>query len=475
MLQFCAHSQKICKIFSCLLIILGLALPLLAEESQKISTTRFGDITLLKPSGTAKQVIIFLSDLGGISADEQKIGTALTLTDNLVALIDTSVYIQNLNADTSSCISIGGEFVRLSQMIQKEAALSKYLKPVLGGTGAGGTLAYIAANQAEKESLGVLSFGFCPVLKLNKQLCEDPDLTFTFNTQDQQLTLVKAADFDKPWFIFSNPAEPSCPAYDVQLFINSAATALFIDQPLNTDTLQLSQNLQKFFDHLQVSEQLEASDLSDSLIELPSTDRQGDDFVILLSGDGGWANIDKQIGDYLAEAGVHVLGFNSLKYFWSAKSPEQAAADLDWIIDRYLKLWHRKQVVLIGFSLGADVLPAIYNRLNASSQQAVSNIVLLNPALKADLEVHISDWFVDNPDDGLDILPEVDRITKPGILCIYGSEEKAGTVCTLSKNKKMSKFELPGSHHFDGDYARVAKIILSKDSNLLEHSNGAQP
>ncbi|HKV65505.1 MAG TPA: AcvB/VirJ family lysyl-phosphatidylglycerol hydrolase, partial [Rhodanobacteraceae bacterium] len=40
-----------------------------------------------------------------------------------------------------------------------------------------------------------------------------------------------------------------------------------------------------------------------------------DVLTILYSGDGGWADLDKQLGTVFATRGIPVLGINSFKYF----------------------------------------------------------------------------------------------------------------------------------------------------------------
>ena len=50
----------------------------------------------------------------------------------------------------------------------------------------------------------------------------------------------------------------------------------------------------------------------------PESD-SADYFAVIISGDGGWASIDRQIGNDLADKGVQVVGLNALKYFWTRK------------------------------------------------------------------------------------------------------------------------------------------------------------
>src|SRR5690348_3396166 len=52
--------------------------------------------------------------------------------------------------------------------------------------------------------------------------------------------------------------------------------------------------------------------------------------AIVLSGDGGWADIDRQIGQTLAERGVDVIGFDDRAYLRSGKRDANGVgADVD--------------------------------------------------------------------------------------------------------------------------------------------------
>ena len=73
--------------------------------------------------------------------------------------------------------------------------------------------------------------------------------------------------------------------------------------------------------------------------------------AIVLSGDGGWRDLDKTIGETLQSDGVSVVGWDCLWYFWSRKSPEQVARDLGAVIDTFVSRWGGLKVVLIGYSL----------------------------------------------------------------------------------------------------------------------------
>jgi type IV secretory pathway VirJ component len=56
-------------------------------------------------------------------------------------------------------------------------------------------------------------------------------------------------------------------------------------------------------------------------------------FLLFISGDGGWSSLDKTLVDHLAQHGVSTVAINTLKYFWSEKSPDQVATDLKRLVD----------------------------------------------------------------------------------------------------------------------------------------------
>ena len=141
------------------------------------------------------------------------------------------------------------------------------------------------------------------------------------------------------------------------------------------------------------------------VVEMPAA-TSGDTLAVFVSGDGGWAGLDKNVASSLNAHGVAVVGIDSLRYFWSQRTPKGFAGDLQKIIDHYRQQWHRDKVMLIGFSQGADVLPATINQLDAGTREGLERIVLLSVGRKADFEFHVSNWL-GGGGDGLPIAPEV--------------------------------------------------------------------
>jgi len=181
--------------------------------------------------------------------------------------------------------------------------------------------------------------------------------------------------------------------------------------------------------------------------------------TLFYSGDGGWRDLDRTVAGEMAAQNYPVVGVDVLRYFWEHKTPEQAATDLSATMAYYRKNWGTKTFVLAGYSFGADILPAIYNRLPTQDKDGVALLVLIALAKSADFEIHVSGWLGQSAGE-MPLVPELAQIPAAKILCIYGLEEKADTACTGLQNSEAKILELPGGHHFDKDYPKLTRQIL---------------
>jgi len=194
------------------------------------------------------------------------------------------------------------------------------------------------------------------------------------------------------------------------------------------------------------------------LIDVPPTSGSSDTLVVLVSGDGGWAKIDKSISGVLASEGMPVVGLNSLQYFWTKRTPETASHDLGTIIDTSLSRWKKQNVVLIGYSRGADVLPAMVARLTPEQRSKVRLLALLSPSPHVEFEFHVTDWMHDSK-KGFAVEPELAKLTSTKTICVWGDDD-IDSLCRGLALQHVRVVTLHGSHHFDGDYAKLARIIL---------------
>ena len=191
---------------------------------------------------------------------------------------------------------------------------------------------------------------------------------------------------------------------------------------------------------------------------------------IIISGDGGWRDIDKKVAAYLAEDGIPTVGVDALRYFWSERSPTETAQDLERIIDAYAPRYGAEKILLIGYSFGANVLPAAYLEMRADYRDRVVLLSLLAPSRKADFEIAVSGWLGVEGEGKAGFVADSVRAGDPAkVQCIYGLQEKESACHDLLKTP-AKVLALPGGHHFDGDYRALTNHIVAA---ALRHLKGA--
>jgi type IV secretory pathway VirJ component len=196
------------------------------------------------------------------------------------------------------------------------------------------------------------------------------------------------------------------------------------------------------------------------VIEAPVPDT-GRTLTLLITGDGGWAALVKGVTRALGENGMPVVALDARRYLSSPKTPEQTAADVARLLRWYLRAWHRDSVVLLGYSRGADLVPFVANRLPADLASRVRLVAMFAPSTTASFEFHLIDLLEDvqRPTD-VPIRPEIERLSGTPLLCVYGEEEKR-SLCPTLPPARAQVVARPGGHHFGGDRAALARLILT--------------
>ncbi|MFI5311671.1 MAG: virulence factor family protein [Gemmatimonadales bacterium] len=212
------------------------------------------------------------------------------------------------------------------------------------------------------------------------------------------------------------------------------------------------------------------SDVKDlPLVEVPAQSPSRT-FAVFVSGDGGWAAMDREVAKALAARGVSVAGLNSLKYFWRTRSPDAVGADLARIVRHYMGAWQADSVVVIGYSRGAGIVPFMVNRVGDELRLRVRMVVLLGAEHTAGFTFHVTDLFTSGPKKGEPpVLPEIEQLGATPVLCFYGADED-DTVCPELKPPAVS-VRLPGGHHFDKNYAALGARI----AEALQGRTGIRP
>ncbi|HCV38644.1 virulence factor family protein [Pseudomonas sp. SAR267] len=195
------------------------------------------------------------------------------------------------------------------------------------------------------------------------------------------------------------------------------------------------------------------------VVEVPAG-QTTDTVTLFLSGDGGWRDLDRDVAGEMAKLGYPVVGIDTLRYYWQHKTPEQSAADLSELMQHYRQKWGTKRFVLTGYSFGADVLPAIYNRLPAEDQQRIDAVVLLAFARSGSFEIEVEGWLGKEGQEA-PTGPEMAKLPASKVVCVYGVEETDESGCT-DKTAVGERMKLPGGHHFDENYPALAKRLIDE-------------
>ena len=207
---------------------------------------------------------------------------------------------------------------------------------------------------------------------------------------------------------------------------------------------------------------VQSDDLADlPLREIPVSHDSAPEFAIFITGDGGWASIDKDVTAELADHGINVIGLDSRSYLRERRTPERVAEDIERIVRRYQAKWHRQRFVLVGYSRGADLVPFIVSRMDSSLRSDVVLVAMIGLGQRAGFEFHFQDIFRDvkRPGD-LATLPELEKLRGMRLLCVYGTEEKESG-CRAASDSLVQRIARPGSHHLDNDYRGIADLILN--------------
>ncbi|PWV45206.1 AcvB/VirJ family lysyl-phosphatidylglycerol hydrolase [Chitinophaga sp. S165] len=196
-------------------------------------------------------------------------------------------------------------------------------------------------------------------------------------------------------------------------------------------------------------------------VKVPATPVPDRPVVFYITGDGGMKKFSVDIVNTLAGKGYPVIGLNALKYFWSKKTPEQAAADVAALMQYYAGQWNNHSFVFVGYSMGADVLPFIYHKLPLTLQEQVHHLVFMSPSSSTDMVVHLSDMLGKTSTAGsMNVPAAMSNITGKPLLLIFGQDEKDfdSKSLTISNYKQVV---LPGGHHYNDDATGVVQQILS--------------
>ena len=434
---------------------------------------RFKNLVVYAPAGNLTSFVLFLSGEEGWNSATDTMALQLAQQGAMVVGIDLKKFEDELNADGDQCVFPDGDLENLSHFVQAYFHNATYLAPMLVGVSSGGAMAYAMLVQAPKDTFAsALSLGFCPHLNMDKPLCKGSGLEFTRSAGGSGANLLPINNLGNPWVILHDTKNSACPVTVTREFVSrvhGAALAVLpglSPAPVNAAFATLAAAMSSratapppaALGDLPVIE-VPAQPAAEHPAGAQSAAAPSDAFAIIMSGDGGWAGLDQDIAAALSARGIPVVGLDSLRYYWTARTPQGVAADTDRMIRYYLSHFGKKRVLLVGYSQGADVLPFAVNRLPPATKAQVALTAILGMSEHALFEFHVSSWISDD-NSGPATLPEVNRLAGMPVLCIYGEDEH-DSLCPKLDPLKFKVVKLKGGHHFDGNYAGLANEILA--------------
>jgi type IV secretory pathway VirJ component len=438
-------------------------------DARELHGGRFGTVHVYVPTGTPQSAAIFVSGDGGWELGVVNMARALRATGAVVIGVDVREYFASLRRTAQGagahCQMIAEDFESLSHQVQKQIGMSEYHVPVLIGYSSGATVVYATLAQSPPGTFaGALSLGFCPAQDFaGATLCPGNGLHYTQNAQ-HELVFEPAKTLREPWLALQGQKDEVCDPHAADAFTSQVEGGAVVKLPLVGHGFSVERNFmpQLRAAYARLAARPAAATATPGIGDLPLQEVHAAgaavEFALLLTGDGGWAGLDQELAARLAANGVPTVALNSLKYFWTERTPEQTTRDVERVLRHYLDAWHAQRVLMIGYSFGADVLPFVANRLPPDLRAKVASVSLLGLDARASFEVHIAAW-VGGDDGGPPTRPELAALKELPVLCIYG-EGESDSVCPELAAGNVTHEQIGKGHHFSGDYALLADRIL---------------
>jgi type IV secretory pathway VirJ component len=421
----------------------------------------FGKVYIYNRTTTPQNVILMISGDEGWKAGVVSFSETFSVMNSLVIGVDILRYFKELRLRTDECYHVAADFVQLVTDVEKKYDFPDYKPPVLMGYSSGATLVYgILAQSRPGTFIGGISIGFCPDIDLPKKLCEINGLTVKEDIPGKRYLLQPDKELGNNWIVLNGQLDKICNYPAVVDFVSRTKNAELVTLP------KVGHGFSKWndfmpqwkdaFSRLLTKYEKDKPPLVniDQVKSLPLiiTNSKFQDkkapFALLISGDGGWYGFEQSIADNLALTGIPTVGLDSKKYFWKRRTPEETAIDIAKALNYYSNEWGREKFVLVGYSLGAEIVPFIVNRLPDDMKSRVKSAVLMSPATSTDFEIHISNMLgMGNKNNTYNTINEIVNIKSTPTLIIFGEGEKT-QIPELLAGKAVVIRKIPGDHHY---------------------------
>lgn len=401
------------------------------------------------PAGVARGVVFLFSGADGWQAVDASVQARLRAQGLVVVGVDTPRYLQRIADRADGCAYMVSDIEALAQRFQRDTGSQSYVAPVVAGRGLGGGLALDMVDQTPAVTVGgTVAVDPQTAVPFPVELCTPAG--YLTLPAGQVYALGKGAQPD-PVTVLLTPGAGG----DVR----ARAAAFAAGSP---DVTLIGGTADPAPEVAAIAQRVASATQARNALPVKVLNAQPrhDVMAVILSGDGGWRDIDSSIGTALQADGVPVVGVDSLRYFWRTRTPEGTAQDLAALIDRYRTAWRVKNVMLVGYSFGADVLPATYLALPRPVRQSILTVGLLGFSSQADWQITVAGWLGSHRGDATPTLPAAGALPLWKVFCVHGKNE-GDSACPQLVADGAEALETKGGHHFGGDYRGVERALLA--------------
>lgn len=417
------------------------------DEKIMVSYGNLDSIEILQPDNDPEGLVILVSERAGIGAREQSLIKDLLDKNMIVLPVDLGKWGKKLDADDGECLYLGSDLENIGKAALRQIGQDRFFHPVIAGIGEGGTLAYAAIEDAPFATFaGAAALDPADVLKTRLPTC--PGTAVITPAPGGGFSYSQVDDLPAPATFITATGTPVGPN---QADVSSSNHIQHVIDP------DASARITKTAEAIATIALNDQHTDSVPIVDIPAKGTPTS-LVLFYSGDGGWRDLDKSIGNWLADKGVHVVGIDSLSYFWTERKPEEIAKDAVALIAQ-ADPGGKLPVAVFGYSFGADVFPFAFPHLPESIQNRINMIALLGTETTTRFQVSVGSWLGLGGD--MQVAPAIAALPADRVVCVYGADEDE-TACNAPELSFIEKIQLDGGHHFDGDYETVAAHLLQR-------------